>query len=69
MDRTTKAPPGRESGDRGATKKQRSDGGPRGAVDLSVPAPADLSDELGTLAALMTQPGTLAEPREVSGDD
>lgn len=35
-------------------------------VDLTVPAPGDLSDELGSLAALMTQPGTLAEPREVS---
>lgn len=68
MDRTQKPPPGRENGDRGA-KEQRSDGGPRGAVvSLSVSHPADVSPELGSLAALMRQPGTLAEPREVGVD-
>lgn len=67
MDQCTKEPPGRENGDRGATKKQRSDGGPRGAVvSLSVPHAGDVSPELGSLAALMAQPGTLAEPREVA---
>lgn len=33
-------------------------------VSLSVAHPGDVSPELGSLAALMTQPGTLREPRE-----
>lgn len=69
MDRTTKAPPGPERGDQGATETQQGDGGsPRGAVDLTVPHAGDVSRELGSLADLMRKPGTLAEPREVDGD-
>lgn len=60
--RTQSSPPGPE--DQGATEEQRSGGGPRGTVDLTVPHAADVSSELGSLAALMTQPGTLVEPRE-----